>query len=675
MKIPAALPPLIFFFCLFLQTLSAFADTWTDPDWDEMITKSDLIGQFEVLEGGTFKAKLKPIHLYKGELPFPDIWLMGFSNKYGPIDSLAPGERYMLFVIKTGEYKGRYGSMSFSAEAGIMQKSASAAEFVLTQPNGYTVWTPTSGEYLIEASKVYCRLLSPSHQGKDGFMSLAEFEEFLIHAIDSSFHKKYQRKLTKKLRKALESSRSEMATQYLMMMRMTGNTQYEEVFEFALLDSMPETRYALALQLGVIPVTDARDLLVRMLKDSNTYVQSEVVRQLAKKDPEFLGPKLLELLGYVDGTTIEPAHIMDPIQDRPLGGKMQMIRTLGEIQYKPAVEVLLPLLETDNKYLFTTVIAALKQMGSQAYVPYLNKHLKKGSRSLIYSICDLIVEEDLLACKPALMDFISSHDRSKGSAQDVAISVCCGLGHFKDQETIDFLLRDFEAFLGFVDTLDDNVVRNWIDAYIEVFTQLRCEEARPILYEIFYRWHGLNLDFAENPELFEVKRHLEDSLIQEISTVLEEFPVDEVQTLVFIQNIEDILEAKKAPEFRFITQINLTYDSLIINLSENEREEIKIFYALSDCRKHLGTSLSIPIEDIGAKCDKHSSFSYVSNPDSRFESPFRSPIEMFYAYAKELPSESDLLFFQELKKTGFAKTEFDLRQLTRTIKTIEEKLD
>ena len=84
---------------LVLMPASLMADTWRDPSFKEMIERSDLIGVFRVVEGGTFKARLVPVSVYKGNVS-GEIWIGGFSNKYRPIDTLAIGQSYLLFINK-----------------------------------------------------------------------------------------------------------------------------------------------------------------------------------------------------------------------------------------------------------------------------------------------------------------------------------------------------------------------------------------------------------------------------------------------------------------------------------------------------------------------------------------------------------------------------------------------
>src|SRR5690606_2981464 len=86
---------------IILLTLSVFqvkADSWIDPDWKEMIDSSDVIALVEYTSEGDFRAKAKPLTIYKGQLNTSEIWISGFSNRYGPIDKMSPGDKYIVFL-------------------------------------------------------------------------------------------------------------------------------------------------------------------------------------------------------------------------------------------------------------------------------------------------------------------------------------------------------------------------------------------------------------------------------------------------------------------------------------------------------------------------------------------------------------------------------------------------
>ena len=85
-----------------------------------------------------------------------------------------------------------------------------------------------------------------------------------------------------------------------------------------------------------------------MLKDGNSVVQGEVVRQLAKGDPKQVGSVLLAALAKAGEGGIYPQNLMDPVRNQHDGGKIEIIRALGELKYEPAAPTLITLLENSK---------------------------------------------------------------------------------------------------------------------------------------------------------------------------------------------------------------------------------------------------------------------------------------------------------------------------------------
>jgi hypothetical protein len=166
-----------------------------------------------------------------------------------------------------------------------------------------------------------------------------------------------------------------------------------------------------------------------------------------------------------------------------------------------------------------------------------------------------------------------------------------------------------------------------------------------------------------HPELFAIKKSIEDSISEKSLSVLEGQEVVEIQTIVFINNTSDYGD-NFTPYYNQIILIRL--EPTRMNLDGND----EIWIKLKSVKEKLSEELNIPIEKISSR-----SGSYVSNLDDRFDVDIDwSPMQKFYKYAIELPNENDLLFFKTLAQSGFAKDDFDKRQLNRTITEIEEKL-
>ncbi|UII20536.1 HEAT repeat domain-containing protein [Fulvivirga ligni] len=645
---------------IFLLTLSTFqvkADSWTDPDWKEMIDRSDVIALVEYTSQGDFRAKARPLNIYKGKLNTKEIWISGFSNRYGPIDNMSPGDKYIVFL---NFYEPTEGALEYWKEQIEEEPELTDYYEAIKSGNAYYVWTPTSGDLRVEGKTVQYDLLQTSYYSKQNYYPLAEFETFL-KATSQTKNSKFHEEL---LNKVKSHAAIEISAQYLMMLYLSSFKSYDPVFQIIANEQKPKPCYALAKLLGEVNDEKSRDILVLLLDNENSVVQGEVVRQLADEAPEFIGPILLAHLGVAGEGGIYPSNLMDPVMNRIDGGKIEIIRTLGEIKYKPAAKSLLPLLETEEDYIFQLVINVLIQLDSRDFIPYINDHLKKRTKPLIFEICQIITDNDLKECKPALMEFISNHNRNDHPGYEYAISTHMGLAHFDDHETRDFLLNDFENLLNNNDTIESGKLKDWIREYIETFQNLESKEARPLIYNSLFKWFGYNYDFAVHPELFAIKKSIEDSINQKSLSVLEGQEVAEIQTIVFINNTSDYGD-NFSPYYDQIILIRL--DPTKMNLGGGD----EIWIKLKSVKEKLSEELNIPIEKISSR-----SGSYVSNLDDRFDVDIDwSPMQKFYKYGIELPNERDLLFFKTLAQSGFAKDDFDKRQLNRTISEIEEKLN
>jgi hypothetical protein len=644
---------------IFLLTLSTFqvkADSWTDPDWKEMIDSSDVIALVEYTSEGDFRAKARPLNIYKGKLNTKEIWISGFSNRYGPIDKMSPGDKYIVFL---NFYEPTERALEYWKEQIEEEPELTDYYEALKTGNAYYVWTPTSGDLRVDGKTVQYDLLQTSYYSKQNYYPLAEFETFL-KATSQTKNSKFHEELLKKVK---SHAAKQISAQYLMMLYLSSFKSYDPVFQIVASEQKPEPCYALAKLLGEVKDEKSRDILVQLLDNENSVVQGEVVRQLSDEAPEFIGPILLAHLESAGEGGIYPSNLMDPVMNRIDGGKIEIIRTLGEIKYKPAAKSLLPLLETEEDYIFELVINVLIQLDSKDFIPYINDHLKKGTKPLIFEICQIITDNDLKECKPALMEFISNHNRNDHPSYEYAISTHMGLAHFDDQETRDFLLNDFENLLNNNDTIESGKLKDWIREYIETFKNLECKEARPLIYNSLFKWFGYNYDFAIRPELFAIKKSIEDSINQKALTILEGQDVAEIQTIVFLSNTSEYGD-NFTPSYEQIILIRL--EPTKMKLDGND----EIWNKLKNVKERLSEELNIPVEQISSR-----SGSYVSNLDDRFDVDIDwSPMQKFYKYAIELPNENDLLFFKTLAQSGFAKDDFDKKQLNRTITEIEEKL-
>ncbi len=82
----------------------ARASMWSDPDWQEMLKQSELIALVEVIEGGKYVAKVRPLTTFKGAAP-AEFYATEFNNISSGADGIAAEsfkekERYYLFLVR-----------------------------------------------------------------------------------------------------------------------------------------------------------------------------------------------------------------------------------------------------------------------------------------------------------------------------------------------------------------------------------------------------------------------------------------------------------------------------------------------------------------------------------------------------------------------------------------------
>ena len=642
--------------CLLIFSLHfAYADQWTDPSWKKMLEESHVVALIEFTGAGDFQAPAKALKIYKGEFVSEEFWISGYSNRYRPIDKMQAGDQFLVFLKykKLNDYSREYWEQKLVEDP--ENKSYYEARL---ESRVYNVWTPTAGELKVKGNKVQYDLLEPYTFYHDKpYHSLKEFESFLAAVFEeeaTSFHRKT-------LKKVVKNKSKEEAAQYLMMLYLSDYQKFEPVFQEIADIGDPINCFALTLILGATPEKEAETLLIQLLDHENSRVQSSVVSQLAKKDPEVAGPVILSRL-YTAGDENYSKSLMDPVQNRVDGGKAKMIRTLGQLKYKPAIPKLLPLLATTDQYLFSLTIGALYNLETEkkAYTPYLTQHLE--NRTLVWDVVKIIASFELEDCKPALKAFIKSHDRNKNPEYNAVILTPSGLAHFDDEETIAFLLQDFKELLQHKDTLDFRAFDTWVDSHTYNFITNHVAEARPLFYEFLYPYLGLNQRFAENPSLFEVKVKLEDSIANLVPEILKEYTVKHSEAIVFLNNIDAILAGVK-PSYEMAIKVELED-----NLEEDaERESWEI---LEDIQKDLAKALEIPKLQVLIKVGYATSISNeILKPSFDLD-----PMNTFFQYVTRLPHEQDLSFLNGLLRSGYFKQERDVSYLNNIIEEVEKGL-
>ncbi|MCG2432118.1 HEAT repeat domain-containing protein [Aequorivita xiaoshiensis] len=637
---------LLFIFFLIFIHLTAKADSWKDPSWKVMIAESDAIALVEYVSNGDFRAQAKILTIYKGKVNSDIIWISGFSNRYGPIDKMKIGDKFIVFLNKNKPSKR---NLEYWEEQIKEDKELIPYVNALKNNNAYYVWTPTSGDLKVKSKKVQYDLIQTTFYDNQKFYSLKEFEEFLnsFNSKKKSFHHYLLSELSDNLS-------NDKTSQVLMMLYLTSYKKYNSIYEDIYKTNLDNSLYALAKLLGNIKGNSSRDLLVKLLDNKNSIVQGEAVRQLSSEGSDFIGPILLSKLSKAGEDGIYPQNLMDPVQNSVDGGKIEIIKTLGELEYKPAIPKLLPLLNTDNEYLFMTTFNVLNKLGTKDYIPYLNSHLEKGTNDLIYEICDLITENDLTECIPSLMSYISNHDKTIHPSKEFTISWCCGLSNFDNQEVREFLISDFKKVMEMKRGENIDNKKDWLQEYISSFNQLKMIEVKSLIYDAMFEYYGFNSKFRKNNLLFDKKQNVENEFRKQISLLEKEPDIERIEFLLQIDSKTDAI---------------IDYSlNVIINSNKNEWKEIEPTF--NSVRDKL-------IEQGYNKDNIRLTTGYiVQNLGGSEPLEFKDGLMTeFLKYISTNPDKDDMIFLQKLSEFEYAKTDFEKRKLNKAIESCKSNLN
>ncbi|MEL6638451.1 MAG: HEAT repeat domain-containing protein [Bacteroidota bacterium] len=642
------LPFLLGFLLIGLVPNRTVADTWTNPSWPQMLQESKLIALVEYTSSGTYRARAKIVKTYRGQATAKEIWIAGLSNRYGPIDEVQPGDRYLVFLRPS-----RLPYRNSERWKKQLAEDPSFADYHASLSNGqaYHVWTPSAGDLRVKRQRVQYSLLQTGFSDQHAFHPLRTFEQFLA-TIDQSNPFPFHRQMVGKLRKHLEEER---ATQHLLMLQLTGYHQYEVPYEGIAEVGTNEACLALARLLGQVEGALARDLLIRLLDHNNGLVQAEAVRQLSAEDADFIGPILLRQLTAANDPASYPEGLLRPGQERISPGLIQIIRSLGQLDYQAAIPTLLPLLDTEEAHLFSTVLYALHQLGTDAYVPYLNRKIKAGSSKQLSIIARFVTNNDIEACIPALMHFIAHHDKTEYPTQSTIISPQGGLAHFRSDSVEQFLYADFQSVLAMDGKAHRRSKGHWLGAYLNVFQQLDLTPDKALLYDALYDHYGLNQHFRNGAHHFRRKQQVEDSLVQLVSTIVHPIePQAKITALVLIGRDLEVVDYTVHLQVPPPQDRSTKEPEVLRSLSE------QIYQRSSINQSHLLRSSRSATFTDGARTIPRSFDQLMVN---------------FLRYLADHPDLQDLAFAQGLLDFGYAQSDFEKRLVNRCVEQMREKLE
>lgn len=625
---------------VFLSVL-AKSDSWEDPDWNEMIDSSDAIALIEYINDGDFLVQAKVLKLYRGQLNSDTIWISGFSNRYGPIDKMSPGDKYIVFLNFNSptensiEYWGKL----------IIEKPEYSDYFEdMKKGKAYYVPSPTSGDLRVKDSLVQYDLNRTTYYREQPFYPIEEFEKFLYANSEKNKEDFYSQTLKK-----IESNTANRS-QHLMMLYLTHFDSFDSIFNQIVDENNPEECYALARLLGQVKEEKALEVLVKLLDNQNSIVQGEAVRQLSNQDPEFIGPILLARLSTAVDGGIYPTNIMDPVMNEMGGGKIEIMRALGKLDYKPATPILLEMLRDDDDDLFSITIRVLKDLDVEGtkLAPYLNYHLEKLNGSILLNICFLIRDYSLKECLPSLMYYIKEHDKAKHPSREISLSTLVELADLDRERIEKFIIDDFNS----IDELESGWVidnrMDWFDAYMSAFMELQIDDTKELAYNFMYHYYGFDYRFRANKEIFDKKKHMEDSLKSKIST---------------------IIDLDRFKSFRIIAFLNKTDESILDDYS------IELYVENSDITNYLFTDEFNDIYnslELNGITKGHVRIRNQSNirSDGAKELKSLDYMTQFLSYLISFPEKEDIIFIKNLVKYYDFNNKSEERLLNR-IKKIE----
>jgi hypothetical protein len=622
------------------------ADTWYDPSFREMMTTSDLIGVFRVVEGGSFKARLVPVTVYKGKIT-GEIWIGGFSNKYGPIDSLAVGESYLLFINKVKKHKSRYGSSSHAGNQGIAQASYEASAFVRGQKNGYFVPTPTSGEYPVVDGKVFLDL-AEINENVERF-PLEDLRRLVEYQSKGKVNDFAQHCKTE-IHRNLSTGNVYLLTNYLSALDLLGDASYDQMFDKIASNLAWQTRFTLAKLLGSIKGPEPRDLLVGMIEDTVGIVQGEAIRQLAKREPaSFLGPLLVRQLDSASTRGMYPS-LMSAVRNQHHSGKIQIIESLADMNYTPAIPYLISVLRTKDEYTFKQTLQALTKLGSKDLVAPLNDRLNDPdlSASILFNITRVIKDQMLTQCKEGLLTQMAKHNRNHNRSKTIALSTLVTLAEH-DPSIEPAILKDFEHFFTYYDTLQSHNQKTWIQEYIAACAGLKSEPARTLVYRALYEWSGFNPKLFTSVNSFSMKLQKEDSIRKEFSNILGAEGY----------RMNSAIHFTSAPSLRqsFLVSVIMPDSSASFSFER---------------RKFLADIVGIAEANIFLKANE--SWCWLDCQERFEQNNPSSPIKNFIKYAEACPNQTDLKFLKSLMVSDRWEAKYFDGELARAVERIEAAL-
>lgn len=644
MKITRKLTILLTIICLSCAVQTK-ADSWVDPTWKEMLDSSDVIALIQYTSDGNFRASAKILNSYKGLLKAGDeIWVSGFSNRFGPIDTMSKGDTYLVFL---NLYEPTEKGVERWNEELVNRPERKDFIEALKSRKVFYVWSPTSGDLLVIGEKIQYDFTQTTFYKKQNFHSLHEFELFLQSFSDNAFRISLSKDILNTLKPLHES---EAISQNLMKLYLMKYSEYDDIFEKYAMVENTSIKYAIAQLMGNINTEKSRKVLLKLLEDKHSIIQGEAVRQLSREPSDEVGAVILKMLKDANPKNYGPSNIMDPVMNHVDGGKYQIIKTLGDIGYKPAIPDLLALLETKDDEEFEIIVVTLRKLGTRDYAKYINKHLENLDNKMVYQLCRIIRDDSLTECIPSLMNFVKRHDKTTWPTEETAISTYSGLAYFKTDTVKQFLYADFLELMKMPATSkkSPDTKQRWVNAYIQSFIDLGIRVPKDILYDFMYDYSGINSTFKINSKFFQKKHDIEDSLVNIVEKVLK--PLEPTVQVAAIAQIDN--------------ELNLVNYTVKYRIKKPENFDMRRKNRLDTLNQILFANTLIDKKHLIWSTENYTSMDGATN----FEGFGRSSMDYFLNYISTFPDKEDCLFIENLIKFNYAKSDYDIEKLDKYLR-------
>jgi hypothetical protein len=642
----------VFILFFLLIATKARATLYTEPSWRDMLDNSDLVALVEYETEGSFQAKAKVLKVFKGDLVLGDhVWVSEWSKSFGSKSNMNVGQIDLIFAKHSDWQEGRQ-SFWYQELASTLYRN----EFLqaLNTQKVFFLWAPTAGKYSVRQQEIQLNLYLTHIDPNLIYIPLPEVESFLEAYYTKMKRSDFGFKLLAWLEKMAGEDR-EVSSQELMMLDFLEVNVPNDILGHYSQSSHCFTRLAVARLAGNLNEELAVPILMRLLHDENEMVKNEALNELLQFRTEAISNELLSILDKYKPSASKNCLQKGYFPNPENAFYFQLIRSMGEIGYKPSIPKLYSLLETTNPSEFATVMETLEQLGAKDYSSYINSHLKANHENMIDVLCNYISKDSLIQCVPFLMEYIQTHDRMRAFSGRPAISRFSGLARFNLDTVKDFIKRDFNSVLKMPDTNHTShfAKEDWLVEYLHSMGALNMVDAKVQAYNCMYDHFGFNYSFRENPSLLLRKHNIEDSLRTMVFRILApEYPDVKVDALAFLD--------EKLKLGNYMVQYLIT---------ETESRRLPI-HILDSLNQQIHQITSIDLDRITGFLGVSSSSKNAISLASR-----SNQMDAFLFYLASTGDVQDIAFLNQLLQVHPFSDEFYRTKIESIIRTLTSRLD